>query len=133
MKKAVMLLALALLGLLCSCSGNQPPEQPDTQNETIAATGEEEESAVDAKNRTVIAAALGIDENNRSIRFLLRALNTVGAGEIRKAEAFEENGERRMDVVAQDGTPFRFYLTRSNGIDGVQNLTTEEWVISAAR
>ncbi|MBP5282302.1 MAG: hypothetical protein J6Z22_07355, partial [Lachnospiraceae bacterium] len=99
-----------------------------TQNEP-----EEEDTEVNEYNRPIVANALGIDENARSLRFLLSALDTLKAGKIQKAEATEDKGSRALDIVAEDGTNYRILLTGSGSPDGAINLDTGEWVIKSAR
>ena len=90
-----------------------------------------EESEMDEANRTIIAKALGIEENSRNIRFILNSLNTIEAGQIQDAELTEENGDRVLALTAEDGTKYQLYLSASGNVEAVKNLTTGEWPIQS--
>ncbi len=152
-----------LIALLCGCilagctgcaaggagnaggqSGGEAPAE-ETQAEGTQAedaqTGEaadavgagEEESEVDAQNRAMLAQALGVPEDQRNIRFLLGALETVEAGQIRSAELTEADGAEVLRVVGEDGTQLDIYLTGSGKVEGVKNPETGEWLITSER
>lgn len=146
MKKSLtaIWLILALL-CLCACGQGRTDGRSGTDGASAshgAASGadgtntdltEQEDEKVDAENRSILAKALGVEETDRSMRFLLNALRTVGAGQIRSAEAGEENGQRLLDVLAEDGTEYRIYLTSGGGVDAVKNCSTGEWPLRSDR
>lgn len=103
-------------------------EQTPADNDTIEETGEMSEN-----NRAIIAEALGIDEGSRNIRFILRTLDTIGAGEIKSAEAGTDGGDSYLDITAEDDTVYRIYLTGSGSVDAVKNMDTGEWPIKSER
>lgn len=82
---------------------------------------------MEASNRTIIAEALGVDENNRNI------LDTICAGKIQSAEATEVDGEKVLNLVAEDGTDYRIFLSGSGSVEAVENLATGEWPIQSNR
>lgn len=84
---------------------------------------------VDANNRTIIAEALDIEENDRNMRFILSTLNTISAGQIQSAEAAEEDGEKVINLVAEDGTNYCIYLSKSGSVEAVKNLDTGQWPV----
>lgn len=148
MKKPLMIFTMAMLYCLCGCSrevdnglasadaadhGDSIREDSDMSGDCDAADGCKEETEVDAINRTMIAEALHIDENNRSIRFILGCLNTIGAGQIQSAESIVIEGEKTIDLIAEDGTNYRIYLSGSGSVESVKNLDTNEWPIQSER
>ena len=84
-------------------------------------------------NRAIIAEALGIDEGSRNIRFILKTLDTIGAGQIKSAEAGMDGGDSYLDITAEDDTVYRIYLTGSGSVDAVKNMDTGEWPIKSER
>ena len=108
-------------------------EDAQTGEAADAAGGGEEESEVDAQNRAMLAQALGVPEDQRNIRFLLGALETVGAGKIQSAELTEADGAEVLRVVGEDGTQLDIYLTGSGKVEGVKNPETGEWLITSER
>lgn len=88
---------------------------------------------VDANNRTIIAEAVGIEENDRKMRFILSTLNTISAGQIQSAEAVEDDGRKVINLVAEDGTNYCIYLSRSGSVEAVKNLDTGEWPVKSER
>ncbi len=147
MNKLVIVLILMMFYFLCGCSGEKedhgsmPVDDADhdysiSEDSNMAdnddtADGCEEEK--DIANRIVIAEAMGIDENSRSIRFILNCLNTIGAGKIQSAESIDSEGEKAIDLIAEDGTNYRIYLSSSGGVESVKNLDTNEWPIRSER
>ena len=84
-------------------------------------------------NRTIIAEALGVEENNTNIRFILSSLDVINAGQIQSAKLTEIDGEKVINVVAEDDQDYRIYLSRSGSVVAVENLTTGEWPIRSER
>ncbi len=149
MKKWVIVLALSVLCSMSACSNrhtnnisdsgqndvaNEVSDEPDSgENVDDNADGDEEKMKVDANNRTIIAEAIGIEENDRKMRFILSTLNTISVGLIQSAEAAEDDGEKVINLVAEDGTNYCIYLSRSGSVEAVKNLDTGEWPVKSER
>ncbi len=148
MKKFFIFFILVMLYSLCGCSreadngsmsvdvadhGYPIREDSDMPEDCDIADGCEEETEAEAINRTMIAEALHIDENSRSIRFILGCLNTIGVGQIQSAESIVAEGEKAIDLIAEDGTNYRIYLSGSGSVESVKNLDTNEWPIRSDR
>lgn len=143
MKKLLIIFEIFTLCCFCACGKENITDVSEIVNSDKADNGVnladinldngEEENDLDAGNRTMIAEALGIEEDSRNIRFILNSMNTIGAGQIQKAEAVEENGEKMIDIVAEDGTNYRIYLSGSGNVDAIENLLTGEWPITSDR
>lgn len=148
MKKFLMICILIMLYSLCGCSKEADNgsasvdiadhrdsirEDSDMPDDCDIADGSGEETEVDASNRTMISEALHIDENSRSIRFILGCLNTIGAGQIQSVESIVDEGEKAIDLIAEDGTSYRIYLSGSGSVESVKNLDTNEWPIQSER
>ena len=137
MKRLFYILSLSV-GIICftnacAATASQPAEKEETVTEVIDKEGDSSDMEAESVNRTIIAEALGIDEESRNIRFLLSSLNTIGAGQIQKAEKGNENGEDVLLVVAEDNTNYCIYLTGSGKVDAVRNMDTGDWVITSQR
>lgn len=129
MKKWMIVPVLIMLCCMSACcKENVNNESEATDNDYSV-----EEMEVDAINRTIIAEALGVEENNRNIRFILSSLNTINAGRIKSAEVAGVEGEKVINLVAEDGTDYRIYLSGSGSVEAVENLTTGEWAIQSER
>lgn len=153
MKKWVIVLALSVLCSMSACSNRNTNSisdsgQNDVANEVSDESGsgenvndntevnadeDTEKMKVDANNRTIIAEAVGIEENDRTMRFILSTLDTISAGQIQSAETAEEDGEKVINLVAEDGTNYCIYLSRSGSIEAVKNLDTGEWPVKSER
>ncbi len=156
MKKAVIIFEIIALCCLSAC-GNTTAGRAGSQSDVSAGTttgsidseigdsesvesintdtynDSEEDSEVTAVNRTIIANALKIDESSRNIRFILNCLTTIGAGKIQKAELVEEKNEKMLDIVAEDSTIYRIFLSSGGSVDAVKNCTTGDWPIQSTR
>lgn len=146
MKKWIVIWSLIIFCFLSGCSesglNNEPSdkeplylidEATDTTDSNYIMGEEKEEMQVDMINRTIIAKALGVEENNRNIRFILNSLNTIEAGKIQSAEMGEIGGEKVINLVAEDSINYRIYLSRSGSVEAVKNLDTDEWVIQSGK
>lgn len=153
MKKWVIVLALSVLCSMSACSNRNTNNisdsgQNDVANEVSDESGsgenvndhtevnadeDSEKMKVDANNRTIIAEAVGIEENDRTMRFILSTLDTISAGQIQSAETAEEDGEKVINLVAEDGTNFCIYLSGSGSIEAVKNLDTGEWPVKSEK
>ena len=121
MKKWVIVLALSVLCSMSACSNSNTNSISDSGQNDVA------------NNRTIIAEAIGIEENDRKMRFILSTLNTINAGQIQSAEAAEEDGEKVINIVAEDGTNYCIYLSSSGSVEAVKNLDTGEWPVKSER
>lgn len=153
MKKWVIVLALSVLCSMSACSNRNTNSisdsgQNDVANEVSDESGsgenvndntevnadeDTEKMKVDANNRTIIAEAVGIEENDRTMRFILSTLDTISAGQIQSAETAEEDGEKVINLVAEDGTNYCIYLSGSESVEAVKNLDTGEWPVKSER
>lgn len=134
MKKWIASLGLIMLFCLSACDNksdivvNDGSIDKEFGNST---DWDEEETEVDINNRTIIAEVLGVEEDSRNIRFILRTLNTIKVGKIQSAETDEIDGEKVINLVAEDGTNYRIYLSKSGSIEAVKNLDNAEWPIQS--
>ena len=153
MKKWVIVLALSVLCSMSACSDRNVNNISDSgqndvangvsdesgsgenvdDNAEVNADGAEEKMQVDANNRTIIAEAVGIEENDRKMRFILSTLDTISSGQIQSAEAVEEDGEKVINIVVEDGTNYCIYLSSSGSVEAVKNLDTGEWAVKSER
>ena len=83
------------------------------------------------KNRKMIAEALKVDESSRNIRFILNALEGIGAGTIRKAGLYSDNGDKTINITAEDNTEYRVYLTQGGSLEGIKNLDNDKWEVQS--
>lgn len=152
-RKCVIVLVLSIICSMSACSNINTNNisdsgQNDVANEVSGESGsgenvndntevnadeDEEKMKVDANNRAIIAKAVGIEENDRKMRFILSALNTISAGQIQSAEAAEEDGEKVIKLVAEDGINYCIYLSGSGSVEAVKNLDTGEWPVKSER
>ena len=88
---------------------------------------------MEADNRAVIAKALGVAEDARNLRFILRGLDSAGTGPVKEALLKEENGGRVLDLTAESGKKYRLYLSARGNIDALLDLDAGEWLIRAVR
>lgn len=153
MKKWVIVLALSVLCSMSACSNRNVNNISDSgqndvangvsdesgsdvnvdDNTEVNADGDEEKIQVEANNRIIIAEAVGIEENDREMRFILSTLDTISAGQIQSAEVAEEDGEKVINIVAGDGTNYCIYLSSSGSVEAVKNLDTGEWLVKSER
>lgn len=153
MKKKVIIAVTAgiILCFLSACAKKQKESEADVHKRQDAVQKEqsaEETTAMDATastastatpenaedveryNRSMIAEALGTDEEERSIRFILATLDTFQAGEIKSIEKGEDG---TLQVTAEDGTPYKLYLTENGSVEAVENLETGEWPVTSEK
>ena len=142
MKKWVIIgIACCILCCMDACGRQYSKEEPTTQAhqmEEVVATvtslpknTEQEDVDVEEKNREMIAQALEIETEDRNIRFILAALDTVHAGKLQSAKAIEKDVEKTLEVLAEDGVSYRIYLTGSGSVEAVENLVTGEWPVQS--
>ena len=137
MKKNRLILMLVLMSLSVSACGMEDRENRgrfDPEDDTVLTQEDDdpEDTAADteASNRKILAGAIGIDENDGSMKYTLEKLKKIDAGRIQSAvKGMSEDGEEYIDIVAEDGTNFRMYLMGGYSVMDVENLDTGEWVI----
>lgn len=128
MKKWIIFLVFTISIMLNAC-GNESASD-DSETEIIEMESEEEEELeVEALNRTMIAKALGVEEDSRNIRFILGGLQTISAGEIQSAVYEEKEGNRIINIVAEDNTNYRIYLNKGGSVEAIENADTGEWPV----
>lgn len=81
----------------------------------------------------MIAEALEIEDDDRSLRFILSSLNTINAGQIQRAKVVESEEGRLILLVAEGGTNYKVYLTGNGSVDAVENMDTGEWPIQSIK
>lgn len=139
MKECIIALALAAICCLNACGSKGTAKElentPDNQSNmnTAAAVTEAEESEMEINNRTLIANALGVDENARNMRFIMNSLKAINVGWIQTAELTQENGEDVLDITTKDQMNYRIYLSSSKKVDAIKDLSSGEWLITSER
>ena len=51
----------------------------------------------------------------------------LGVGALQSAEAGKDGPDDYIDIVAQDGTNYRYFYSGSGSLMGAKNLDTGEW------
>lgn len=139
MRKCIIALALAAICCLNACSSKDTAKElenaPNNQSNmnTAAVVTEAEESEMEVNNRTLIANALGIDENARNMRFIMNSLKAINVGWIQTAELTQENGGDVLDITTKDQMNYRIYLSSSKKVDAIKDLSSGEWLITSER
>ena len=111
---------------LCACTGI---EDAGSLSSDAAETEGRNETEVDKTNRKIIAKALGVFTWSGCMKYLLSCLETIEAGQIQAAELTENNGDRYLEITAQNNKRYRIYLSKNNGVQGVKDLDSGEWPI----
>ena len=140
MRKRIIVLWFVFVCSMSGCvekdayinQGALPDELPE-QIELSYMGEEKEDTDMDANNRKMIAELLQVEENHRSLRFILNGLNAVGAGRVQEAETEDASGEKVIWITAENGMIYRVYLSGSNGVDAIENVTTGEWPVRSER
>lgn len=70
---------------------------------------------------------MGDDINNFKMGTFLDICDELNTGELQSVVAGKEGPDSYLDIVASDGTNFRYYHYGSGGLMGVENLDTGEW------
>ena len=140
MKKCIIAFGFIVLCCMSACQNSNEKNELETvasdmiidevSDELVSDNNKEE---MDAINRTMIAETLGIKENHRSLRFILSSLNTISVGQIQSVELVEDNGEKVLNLVSEDGINYKIYLSKSGNVEAVQNTDTGEWMIQSER
>lgn len=135
MKKCIIIYMLLLLCLICACGKDTVAQDDVGQPEQAITVGDsdKEDSEVEKSNRKIIARALHVTRFNSGLPYILNSLAVIEAGQIQSAKTTQVDGEKVLDIVAEDGTEFRIYLSSSGSVDAVKNLTTGEWPIASYR
>jgi peptidoglycan hydrolase CwlO-like protein len=100
----------------------------EKESETITEINPE----IDAYNKKIIAAAMGIEEDDKSITNILKHMYKFEIGTIQNAKADKINNDNVLYITAEDGTEYLIYLW-GNDLDCVQDLTNDKWVIRSYR
>lgn len=131
MKKFVVffLLILSFSVFISGC------KNVDVDNEVIGTEDiiEEEiiDEVVDSFNRDMLANVLGVEENAYEISSLLSALHSIKAGKLLNIELIEDenNIDRFLNVVTEDGINYHIGISRGNYLEYVRNVDTDEWLM----
>lgn len=131
MKKTLtlMIVMMMCISFLAACKKDVKTELPEEPAETV--TTAEADPDTDEHNRQVFAEAMGWAEDNRKLQFYISICNTINAGKIQSAEPGQEDIDKIIDVVSEDGTNYRFYLSGSDSIMAVKNVDTGEWPVTS--
>jgi len=81
----------------------------------------------------MIANALNIDADSRSIRFIVNSLDAINVGTIRSAEIEESDGEKVLNIINEEDVSYSVYLSDSQKVEAIKNVTTGEWVMKSDR
>ena len=122
----VFLLLCALIMVvtsLCACGNNE--SNPSISVPDCGFDG------VTLNERMIMDA---LNTNNRDdISIIISTLDSIKAGNIISATPSTENGEKVLDIVSENGSKYRIYLTKSLTVEAVKNTDTGEWVITSER
>lgn len=83
-------------------------------------------------NERMIMDALNTD-NRDDVSTIISALDSIKAGNIKRATPSTENSDKVLDVVSEDGAKYRIYLTKNLAVEAVKNMDTGDWVITSER
>lgn len=83
-------------------------------------------------NERMIMDALNTD-NRDNVSTIISALDSIKAGNIKRATPSTENSDKVLDVVSEDGAKYRIYLTKNLAVEAVKNMDTGDWVITSER
>ena len=134
MKRRWIVLALLICGCLNGCGkesvnvSTQVVESAEDGSLTVS-TEESEDTDVEFDNSGIVAEALGIAEDDRKLKFILRGIDAANVGKVTEAQMGQEDGSNVLDLVSEDGVKYRVYLSGSLSVEGLKNLDTEEWLI----
>ena len=79
----------------------------------------------------ILEEALDYNFEEDDIKRFVACLNTLRTDRLQSAILEEINGEVVLYFVAEDGTNYAMYLSKSNSVEAVQNLDTKEWPITS--
>ena len=82
---------------------------------------------IEVHNEELVAKALGDDVEHFKMDTFHEICKELGTGALLSVEAGEDGPDVYLDIVAQDGTPYRYFYFGSGGLQGVKNLETGEW------
>lgn len=133
MKKWCIVFVLIMLCGMSGCNHGNNGLESTQSNYYPDDNLNEEETEMDTNNKTIIAKALGVKEDARAIRFIINSLHTIDAGQIQSAELAEVDGEKVINLVAEDDTDYRIYLSKNGNVEAVKNLSTGDWPIQSAK
>lgn len=81
-------------------------------------------STAPVENTVIIAKVLGIDEDARSLPYIIKSLEDLDLGAIKSAKLEEDNGQKILNLVMESGRNIRVYLTSNYTVDAVKDLDT---------
>ena len=128
MKKTITLILITIICLACfsSCAD---PLAAETEKPTADITTEAED--VDEHNRKILSKAMGLKAGRSRIDTYVSFCNTINAGSIQSAEFEKGDPDNCLNVVGEDGTNFKFYLSSGGSCYAIQNLDTGEWPVKS--
>ena len=131
MKKALSLILIAtiLTTGLCGCKKQQKKEETieETKKTTIAKTNTPIYTDVEENNRTILGEAMDIDQTSHDLDDIITTLKKYKAGKIQSVK-YTTDGDRILNIIAEDGTEYLFYLNGSCYPESIKNVTTGEWL-----
>ncbi|MBR5975570.1 MAG: hypothetical protein IK020_10375 [Clostridiales bacterium] len=137
MKRALsfILIATILTTGLCGCKKEKKvtEETKKKPSETTVISHTPIYSEVETHNRELIAKLIGVSETSHDLDYIISALKKYGAGEIQSIEYVGDPSDMIFDIIGEDGTEYRYYLTIYFRVDAVQNVTTGEMLMANIR
>ena len=141
MKKAVIILCLAIVvSGLCACgkstksqkvvtppAGQSAPETETEETEKKETEKKELDPETEAHNRSLLAEALLVEEDDDDLKYHLNMLNKLDAGKLQSVEYKWVDPDDVLEVIAEDGTTYWMYLSGGFYVEAVKNLDTGEW------
>ena len=129
MKKTITLITVTMMciSFLAACKKEEKTTLPEAPAETAATS--ERDPDTDEHNRQVFAEAMGWDEDTTKLQYYIGICNTIDTGKIQSAVPGQESVDKIIDVVSEDGTNYRFYLSGSDSIMAVKNVDTGDWPV----
>ena len=126
------------VSIMSACTREVPDtvkEPKPVPSETIVKDKEENKGIGfgNEKNARMIADALNIDADSRSIRFIANSLDAINVGTIRSAEIEESDGEKVLNIINEEDVSYSVYLSDSQKVEAIKNVTTGEWVMKSDR
>ena len=102
-------------------------------NPVTIAVETKEDRFENENNRVKIAEALGVDREDRCIKYILAALFTVDAGDIQSAIYSDTESGKILDVLSENGSAFKILLTDNLSVEAIQRVETGDWIITSER
>ena len=138
MKRALsfILIATLLTTGLCGCKKEKKVTEETKKKkptETTVISHTPIYSEVETHNRELISELTGVSSTSHDLDYLIGALKKYGAGEIQSIEYVGDPSDMIFDIISEDGTEFKVYLTIYYKVEAVQNVTTGEWLMRSIR